>query len=106
MSALIECVHGAQQMQIDRSPPKQMGTPPVWARRGRIHAMATELPVSEPIKTPDARRPAMLASLPAWVERLNAAVRLELQMTPDGKSFEKADVLVLPTELMPTTEQR
>lgn len=68
--------------------------------------MATELAVFEPIKTPDARRPAMLASLPAWVERLNVAVRLELQMTPDGKSFEKTDVLVLPTELMPTPEQR
>lgn len=68
--------------------------------------MASEVAVFEPIKLPDPRRPATLPSLPAWVERLNGAVRLELQMTLDGKSFEKQDVLVLPTDKMPTESQR
>lgn len=68
--------------------------------------MSTQLAISEPIKLPDPRRPATLPSLPAWVERLKGAVRLELQMTPDGKSFEPNDVLVLPPELMPSEDQR
>jgi hypothetical protein len=68
--------------------------------------MATEIATLEPILPPDSRRPATLPSLPAWAERLNGAVRLELQMTPDGRTFEKQDVLVLPSDLMPTAEQR
>lgn len=68
--------------------------------------MATELTVFEPIRLPDQRRPATLPSLPVWAERLNGAVRLELQMTPDGKTFEKNDVLVLPANLMPSSDQR
>lgn len=68
--------------------------------------MATALAIIEPIKLPDPRRPATLPSLPAWAARLNAAVRLELQMTPDGKTFEKNDILVLPPELMPSPDQR
>lgn len=68
--------------------------------------MSTQLAIFEPIKLPDPRRPATLPSLPAWVERLKSAVRLELQMTPDGKSFEPNDVLVLPAELMPSSDQR
>jgi hypothetical protein len=44
--------------------------------------------------------------LPQWAERLSGAVRLELQMTPDGKTFEKQEVPVLPQNLMPTEEQR
>jgi hypothetical protein len=68
--------------------------------------MATELTVFEPIPAPDPRRPGMLPSLPQWAERLSAAVRLEPQMTPDGKSFEKQEVLVLPSQMMPSPEQR
>jgi hypothetical protein len=68
--------------------------------------MSTEVTLFEPIQAPDPRRPAMLPSLPQWAERLNGAVRLELQMTPDGKSFEKQDVLVLPTAMMPSEPQR
>jgi len=68
--------------------------------------MSTEIALFEPIQLPDPRRPATLPSLPAWAERLNGAVRLELQMTPDGKTFEKADVLVLPPDLMPTERQK
>lgn len=68
--------------------------------------MATEVAIFEPILPPDSRRPATLPSLPAWAERLNGAVRLELQMTPDGTTFEKQDVLVLPPELMPSPAQR
>lgn len=68
--------------------------------------MGTNLAVIEPIKLPDPRRPGTLPSLPAWVERLNGAVRLELQMTPDGRSFEKQDVVVLPAEMMPSPEHR
>jgi len=67
--------------------------------------MSTEIALFEPIPLPDPRRPATLPSLPAWAARLNGAVRLELQMTPDGKTFEKADVLVLPPDLMPTERQ-
>jgi hypothetical protein len=68
--------------------------------------MATALALIDPIKLPDPRRPATLPSLPAWAERLKSAVRLELQMTPGGKTFEKQDILVLPAELMPTPAQR
>ncbi len=68
--------------------------------------MATELAVIEPIKLPDPHRPATLPSLPAWAARLNGAVRLELQMTPDGQTFERNDVLVLPPDLMPNPDQR
>jgi hypothetical protein len=68
--------------------------------------MATDLAIVEPIRLPDQRRPGTLPSLPAWVEHLSGAVRLELQMTPDGRTFEKQDVLVLPAALMPTAEQR
>lgn len=67
--------------------------------------MATELTVFEPIKLPDPRRPATLPSLPAWAARLNGAVQLELQMTQDGTTFEKQDVLVLPPEMMPSPDQ-
>lgn len=65
-----------------------------------------QLTVIDPIKLPDPRRPATLPSLPAWAERLKSGVRLELQLTPDGKTFEKNDVLVLPEELMPSPAQR
>lgn len=68
--------------------------------------MGTDLAIIEPIKLPDQRRPGTLPSLPQWVERLSGAVRLELQMTLDGKTFEKRDILVLPTELMPSPTQR
>jgi hypothetical protein len=68
--------------------------------------MATQLTTIEPIPLPNSRRPAMLPSLPAWAARSSGAVRLELQMTLDGKTFEKQDVLVLPKELMPNTDQR
>jgi hypothetical protein len=68
--------------------------------------MGKHLALIEPIKLPDPRRPATLPSLPAWAERLKNGVRLELQMTPDGKTFEKNDVLVLPAELMPNQDQR
>jgi hypothetical protein len=68
--------------------------------------METELAVFEPIRLPDPRRPATLPSLPAWAERLSGAVRLELQMTPDGKTFEKNDILVLPANLMASPDQR
>lgn len=68
--------------------------------------MSTQLVQFESIQLPDPRRPAMLPSLPQWAERLSGAVRLELQMTPDGKTFERQDVLVLPPELMPTSDQR
>jgi hypothetical protein len=68
--------------------------------------MATQIALFEPIKLPDPRRPATLPSLPAWAERLNGAVRLEPQLTPDGLTFEKNEVLVLPPELMPSQDQR
>src|SRR5690349_15363703 len=68
--------------------------------------MSMEVVPFEPFKLPAQRRPAMLPSLPAWAERLSGAVQSELQMTPDGRTFEKQDVLVLPAELMPTAEQR
>lgn len=68
--------------------------------------MGTQVALFEPIKLPDPRRPGTLPSLPQWAERLNGAVRLELQMTPDGRTFEKTDVLVLPKDLMPTDQQR
>jgi hypothetical protein len=68
--------------------------------------MGTELATIEPILLPNHRRPATLPSLPAWAGRSSAAVRLELQMTLDGKTFEKQDVLVLPKEMMPSQDQR
>jgi hypothetical protein len=68
--------------------------------------MSTAIAIIEPIKLPDHRRPGTLPSLPAWAARLSAAVRLELQMTPDGRTFEKQDILVLPAELMPSPDQR
>jgi hypothetical protein len=66
----------------------------------------TQLALFEPIKLPDPRRPATLPSLPAWAARLSGAVRLEMQLTQDGQSFEKNDILVLPPELMPSPDQR
>lgn len=68
--------------------------------------MATALATIEPIMPPDPRRPGTLPSLPEWAARLSGAVRRELQMTPDGKTFEKQDILVLPAELMPSPTQR
>jgi hypothetical protein len=67
--------------------------------------MRTDLAILDPIMPPDPRRPGTLPSLPEWAARLSGAVRLELQMTPDGKTFEKQDILVLPTELMPSPAQ-
>jgi hypothetical protein len=64
--------------------------------------MGNQVAIIEPIKLPDPRRPATLPSLPAWAERLNGAVRLELQMTGDKFS----DLTVLPPELMPSPAQR
>lgn len=60
----------------------------------------------EPIKLPDPRRPGTIPSLPAWLERCSGAVKLELQPTADGASFEKEEVPTLPAELMPTKDQR
>jgi hypothetical protein len=68
--------------------------------------MGTDLAILEPILPPDPRRPGTLPSLPEWAAHLSGAVRRELQMTPDGKTFEKNDILVLPTELMPSPDQR
>jgi hypothetical protein len=68
--------------------------------------MATDLATIEPIMLPDQRRPGILPSLPEWAAHLSGAVRRELQMTPDGKTFEKEDILVLPAELMPSPTQR
>lgn len=68
--------------------------------------METQLVPFEAIKLPDPRRPATLPSLPEWAAHLSGAVRLELQMTPDGKTFEKQEVLVLAPNQMPTVEQR
>jgi hypothetical protein len=68
--------------------------------------MATDLALIEPIKLPDPRQPGTLQSLPAWAAHLSGAVRLELQTTPDGKTFEKQDILVLPAKLMPSSTQR
>ena len=66
--------------------------------------MATKLALIDPIKPPDPRRPATLPSLPAWAERLSGAVRLELQIDPETKSF--SEMLVLPADLLPTYHQR
>lgn len=68
--------------------------------------MATDIALIEPLRLPDPRRPATLASLPEWAARLNGAVRLEIQLTEDGKSFQSGEVLVLPPAMMPTEEQR
>src|SRR5260370_16080843 len=80
--------------------------PHTSAHGPRIHEMGTDSAPIEPIMLPDQRRPGTLPSLPQWAERLSGAVRLELQMTPDGMTFEKQEVLVLPPNLMPTEEQR
>ncbi len=64
--------------------------------------MGNQVAIIEPIKLPDPRRPGTLPSLPAWVERLNGAVRLELQ--PVQGKFQ--DLLVLPASLMPSPAQR
>ena len=68
--------------------------------------MGTDLAIIEPIRLPDPRRPATLPSLPAWTARLSGGARLEIQMTADGRNFEKGEVLVLPPEMMPSPEQR
>jgi len=68
--------------------------------------MATELVKHEPLKLPDPRRPATLPSLPQWVARSTAAVRLEVQLKPGTREFERGEVLVLPAELMPSQAQR
>lgn len=68
--------------------------------------MGTQIVPHEPIKLPDPRRPAMLPLLPAWLARSSGAVRLELQISPQTKTFEKNEVLVLPLELMPSETQR
>ena len=65
--------------------------------------MAQDLATIE-IKLPDPRRPAMLPSLPAWAEHSSAAVRLELQIEPTTGKFQ--DVLVLPSPMLPSPEQR
>lgn len=65
--------------------------------------MNKQIALFDPIPLPDPRRPETMPSLPAWLERSNAAVKLELQPTETG-SFQ--DVETLPAELMPSTEQR
>jgi hypothetical protein len=64
--------------------------------------MSTALVQFEPIKPPDQRRPATLPSLPAWAEHCSAAAKVDFQETPMGFR----DVLTLPSDLMPTLEQR
>jgi hypothetical protein len=66
--------------------------------------MATDLALIEPIKPPDRRRPATLPSLPAWLARSSAAVKLELQINPATKGFQ--EVLVLPAPMMPGPAHR
>lgn len=66
--------------------------------------MGTELAPHEPIKLPDPRRPAILPSLPGWLARSTAAVRLDLQLDPVADKFR--DVLVLPAEMLPSPMQR
>lgn len=68
--------------------------------------MATELVKHEPLKLPDPRRPATLPSLPVWLARSTAAVRLEMQMKPGTREFERGEVLVLPAEMLPSPAQR
>lgn len=66
--------------------------------------MASALAIIEPIKLPDPRRPATLPSLPVWAERSSAAVQLELQIEPTTGKF--LDVLVLPSQMLPSPEHR
>lgn len=68
--------------------------------------MATELVKHEPLKLPDPRRPATLPSLPVWLARSTAAVRLEVQMKPGTREFERGEVLVLSAEMIPSPVQR
>lgn len=67
-------------------------------------AVNKQLALIEPINLPDPRRPATMPSLPAWLERCSAAVKLELQPTEGSGKFK--EVQTLPAELMPTAEQR
>lgn len=64
------------------------------------------LVIREPIKPPDPRRPAAMPSLPVWLARSTAAVRLEAQLKPGTKEFERGEVLVLPATMMPSQAQR
>lgn len=64
--------------------------------------MNKQLTKFEPIPLPDRRKPGAMPSLPPWLERCSAAVKLELQWTPEG--FQA--VATLPTGLIPTGEQR
>lgn len=68
--------------------------------------MDKELALIEPLALPDPRRPATMPSLPGWLARSKDAVRLEVQMTPDGQSFEPTEVMVLPAEMLPSPQQR
>jgi hypothetical protein len=68
--------------------------------------MGKQLQIIEPLALPDPRRPATMPSLPAWAARSSAAVRTELQMTPDGKHFESGEVMVVPVEMLPSPDQR
>ncbi len=73
---------------------------------GVRHGNSNQVMQFEAIKLPDPRRPATLPSLPAWIARLSAGARLEIQMMADGQNFENGEVLVLPPEMMPSPEQR
>lgn len=66
----------------------------------------TALTTLDPIAAPSLRKPGALPSLPEWNVRLLNAVRPEVQLTLDGTTFEKQEVLVLPKALMPNEEQR
>jgi hypothetical protein len=68
--------------------------------------MGNQLQLVEPLALPDLRRPATMPSLPEWLARSSAGVRSEVQLTPDGQSFEPAQVMVLPREMLPSPEQR
>lgn len=65
--------------------------------------MTKQIALFDPIPLPDRRRPETMPSLPAWLERSSAGVKLELQPTETG-SFQ--DVETLPAALIPTAEQR
>lgn len=66
--------------------------------------MNKQLANIEPIPLPDPRRPGTMPSLPAWLERSSVAAKQELQLTPDGRTFE--EVMTLPDGLMPSADQR
>lgn len=68
--------------------------------------MVAELVPFEALALPDPRRPATMPSLPAWLARSSAAARPEVQMTPDGQSFEPMEVMVLPAGMLPSQQQR